>query len=249
MMADQPYPHPPITEAIIQISFAVAVSAVDLNKVNGIFGRFYPQHQNARNVNVAVEMAPSSDVEPRAQVQHQEDGHRRGSDDQTEVVVLWPTSFVFSQLAPYPGWDAFFERFDRDWALWKKAVGYRRIIRVGVRYINRIDIPIAGGVIEYENYLNIYPHIPDELGPNQAYGVQVRLPIPGLGCSMTINSSSIPSPLLDRASFIFDQDIAKDTGVPQNDEGLYKLLDDIHLKKNEVFEACITEQARELFRT
>lgn len=245
-MADQSYSKPPITEAVIQISIASTLGADDLNSVNQSFARLYPNHINVQNVGLAVEVP--SEGQPKTQVQHHEAGHRRSIDDQTQVVVLWPTSFVISQLAPYPGWDEFFDRFDRDWALWKKVVGYKKISRIGVRYINRIDIPLTGPVTDYEKYLNIYPQVPEQLGPNLAYGVQVRLPISDLGCILTMNSSSTPSILLNHASFIFDQDIAKEAEVPQHDKDIYKLLGDIHIKKNEIFEACITDQARELFR-
>jgi uncharacterized protein (TIGR04255 family) len=247
-MADPPYSRPPITEAIIQIRLASALATDDLTKINESFARFYPNHLMAQNLNFAVEVPAGAGARPRTQVHHQELGHRRGIDDQTQLVVLWPTSFVISQLAPYPGWSAFFGRFDRDWTLWKKTVGYQKVSRVGVRYINRIDIPIIGPVTEYEKYLNIYPYVPEQLGPNLAYGVQVRLPIMDLQCILTINSSSVESVLLDHRSFLFDQDITKEVDAPQNDKDLYKLLDDIHLKKNEVFEACITDEARELFR-
>ena len=110
------------------------------------------------------------------------------------------------------------------------------------------DIPITGSVTYYEKYLNIYPYVPEQWAPNLGYGVQVQLPIADIGCVLTINSSSVPSMLLNHASFMFDQDIAKTADVPQNDKDLYKLLEDIHVKKNEVFEACITDEARELFR-
>jgi uncharacterized protein (TIGR04255 family) len=247
-MADQPYSKPPITEAVIQIHLADVLETDDLNKVNGSFSRLYPNHLDVQNLNFAVEMTSKIGDQPKTQVHHQETGHRRGIDDQTQVVVLWPTSLIISQLAPYPGWNDFFGRFDRDWTLWKRVVGYRKIHRVGVRYINRIDIPITDQVAYYEKYLNIYPSVPEQWGPNLAYGVQVQLPIADLGCILTINSSSVPAILLDHASFIFDQDIAKEANVPQNDKDLYKLLEDIHIKKNEIFESCITDEARELFR-
>jgi hypothetical protein len=48
-MAPQPYARPPITEAIIQINFAgLTAAGDDLAKVNGIFARLYPQHQEIR---------------------------------------------------------------------------------------------------------------------------------------------------------------------------------------------------------
>jgi len=180
-------------------------------------------------------------------IRNNEIGHRRSSDDQTQIVILWPRSFVFSQLAPYPGWDVFFAPFVRDWTLWKKTVGYRKVSRVGVRYINRIDIPITSDLTHYEEFLNLYPRFPDELGPVLAYGIQTQFPYPEIDGRITINSASVPSPLLGYSSFIFDQDIYKENDIPQTEEGLHKLLNDIHLKKNTIFEACITDRARERF--
>lgn len=245
-MGVQTYKRPPIIEAMIQVSFADRLHADELAKADAALSQYYAQHHGSKNINFAVTLEPSSNAEPRTQFQSEE-GHRRNSADHTEVVVLWPRSFLMSQLAPYPGWAEFFGRFQRDWALWKKAVGYRKIIRIGVRYVNRIDIPVTGQIVDYENYLRIYPHVPDYFGPNQAYAIQIRFPIPDLGCGLLINSSSAPPPLLGHSSFILDQDIARDVDIPQKDEALYDLLNDIHTKKNEVFEACITDRARELF--
>lgn len=246
-MAEQPYKRPPITEAVIHIAFGAAVSVADLEKVNRALTESYPQHQDTRNVNVEFAVPQNATATPAARLRNNEMGHRRSSDDQTQIIVLWPTSVVFSQLAPYPGWNEFFGRFIRDWALWKKANGHRNIVRIGVRYVNRIDIPITGPLIKHEEYIDIYPHLPVGMDSLLAYGVQVQLPFPEINGRITINSSNIPSPMLDRASFLFDQDLFKDNDCPQNDEGLYKLLEEIHVKKNAVFEACITDRARELF--
>lgn len=246
-MAEQPYKRPPITEAVIALTFAETIDSRDLDKADSHFGRLYPHHQDIRNLNVQVMMPTTPELGPDTTIQKDEMGHRRSSDDETQIVILWPTSFIFSHLAPYPGWDDFFERFVRDWALWKKVIGYRKIRRVGVRYVNRIDIPISVDVTHYEEFLNLYPKIPDELGPVFAYGIQTQLPYPEIDGRITINSASIPSPLLGHASFIFDQDIFKEINIPQLEDGLYKLLNEIHVKKNAVFEACITYRARELF--
>jgi uncharacterized protein (TIGR04255 family) len=248
-MAEQPYKRPPITEAVIALTLGEAIEARDLDKTDTNFAKLYPHHPDARNLDVHVLMPPGPELAPDTTIRKDEMGHRRSSNDQTQIVILWPTSFVFSQLAPYPGWDDFFDRFVRDWALWKKVVGYRKISRVGVRYINRIDIPITGDLTHYEKFLNLYPRIPDELGSVFAYGIQAQLPCPEIDGRITINSGSIPSPLLGHASFIFDQDIYKETNSPQTEDGLYKLLNEIYVKKNVVFEACITDRARELFNS
>jgi uncharacterized protein (TIGR04255 family) len=248
-VAEQPYKRPPITEAIIEIRFATAIDADAIAKTGAAYRQLYPSEQIAKNVNVAVDVAGRENDPPRAQI-NEETGHRRSSADLTELILIWPFTFVVSQLAPYPGWREFFARFVRDWTLWKKAVGYRKIGRVGVRYINRIDIPVVAGspTMEEAEFLNVYPHLPEALGVTFGYGVQALLAIQDIGCKLVLNSSVVPSPLLNHTSFMLDQDIAKEVDLPQRDEQLYELLEEIRVKKNSVFESCITDRARELFQ-
>ena len=163
-------------------------------------------------------------------------------------MLFQPNSVAVAQLAPYPGWEVFFPRFVRDWEAWKREAGYRQIIRVGVRFINRIDIPIVSGLIEEAEYLSVYPKLPDSLGPVTGYGVQAQLPMQDIGCNLTINSAAVPSPMLEHGSILLDLDIAKEVNPPQKDEEIFELLGRIRIKKNEIFEACITRKAKELFQ-
>ena len=244
-MPEHAYKRPPITEAVVAIAFATATDSRDLDKVDSSLAGIYPHHQTARNINLEFLMPPTHDTAAGTKIR-EEIGHRRSSDDQTQIVILWPTSFIFSQLAPYPGWDDFLARFTRDWAIWRRVAGYRRLSRVGVRYINRIDIPVTGNVTHYDEFLNVFPKTPEDLGALFAYGIQIQFPFPEIEGKITINSGSVASPLLNHISLLFDQDISKEANVPQNEEGIYNLLQQIHLKKNAVFEACITDRAREL---
>jgi uncharacterized protein (TIGR04255 family) len=241
------YKHAPITEAVIEIRFAAPMDSADVDKVSDKFSSHYPQHQSVQNVKFAVEL-PAGQKDTATAEFDREVGHRRSSSDMTHLLVLWPSAIVVSQLAPYPGWDRFFERFVRDWKLWKRIIGFRTIGRLGVRYINRIDIPISGPVMEFETFLNVYPKLPDILGPVGAYAVQAVLPIVDIGCKLTLNSAVVPAPILGHASFVVDQDIAKEVNLPQSDEAIYELLNEIRVRKNNVFESCISNRARELFQ-
>jgi uncharacterized protein (TIGR04255 family) len=247
-MSEQPYKQPPITEAVIELRFATPIEASDIAKVSAKFKSLYPQQQPITDVRVHLNL-PSGQQPITTARPIETHGSRLSTPDQTQIVLIWPAMFVFSQLAPYPGWDAFFERFHRDWTLWKRAMSYRKITRIGVRYINRIDVP-AGDVpiIQHEDYLNIYPHVPAEFQALTAYSVVTQLPIPDIECMLTLSSLSAPSPLLGHAAFIIDQDIAKEGDPPQNDDAIYTLLSQIRSKKNQVFEACVKPRARELFK-
>jgi uncharacterized protein (TIGR04255 family) len=49
-------------------------------------------------------------------------------------------------------------------------------------------------------------------------------------------------------AILMDIDVSQSTSVPQNDEDIFALLNEMRVKKNNVFEACVTDQSRELFR-
>ncbi len=247
-MTQSPYKSAPITEAVIEIKFANPLSEDLFASVSRKFNKHYLKHQNVQNLSVAVQIPTNQTETPKTAID-KELGHRLSSEDMTELIVLWPSTFMVSQLAPYPGWDVFFQRFVRDWAIWKRNVNFREVSRIGVRYINRIDIPKSkdGKPLEYEAYLNVYPKVPDILGPVNAYAVQAGFPIEDIRCQLTLNSAVVAAPILDHVSFVMDQDIAREIDPPQSDEAIFALLNAIRIKKNVVFESCISDLARSLF--
>lgn len=243
------YEQPPITEAVIGINFETPIGEDELSSLQEKFKQFYPNHQPVENLSLKVELGVGEGNKKTANTDvAREIGHRRSTADMTELLIVLPKSIVVSQLAPYPGWDSFFERFVRDWKLLKRILGFQSIQRLGVRYINRIDIPCDTPIIEHEEYLNIYPKITNQFGSLAAYAVQAQIFMEDLECMLTINSAAVPAPILNHASFVIDQDIARDINVPQKDDDIFGLIQKIRVRKNEVFESCVTDRARALFK-
>lgn len=247
-MPNQPYSHPPITEAVIEIRFADAVSDRLLLSVSHALAQRYPGEQVLQNMQLEVSVAASSRP-ATAQWAAGPQAYRRASSSEAELAIVAPTSLIVSQLPDYPGWEVFFDRFRQDWSLWKREVGYQKIVRVGVRYINRLDLPAAGPVVDHEHYLNVFARTPDELGPTMLYGVQAIFRSEPANGLITINSGIVPSPLEGYLSIMLDIDVGRDNDLPQRDEGLLSLLQELRVEKNRLFEACITDRARELFST
>lgn len=241
-----PYSHPPITEAVIEVKFATPLDSKAFEKLNTKFNKSYPDDKVIQSVRfeLIVNAGGQHSQTPKSDGQT---GHRRSSADMTQLLVLWPDSFVVSQLAPYIGWEAFFDRFTRDWKAWKRSSGFREINRIGVRFINRIDIPLENGIAQHEEYLNIYPKLPESIEAVDSYAVQTLSRLEDIHCTLTINSASVPSPLLGHVSFMLDIDIAKAADLPQNDKEIFQLLNQIREKKNQIFEDCVGDRARELF--
>lgn len=243
------YIHPPITEAVIGINFIETLDEDTKTSLTKKLSAHYPVHQPIENLSVSVDLRTTKDREQTANTQvSKETAHRLGSADMTELALVFPRSFVVSQMAPYPGWESFFERFVRDWKLVRRILGFREIARIGVRFINRIDIPIDGPVVEHEKYLNIYPHVSDKYGAISAYAVQAQIFMDDMRCKLLLNSASVPSPLLNTASFLIDIDISRDVEVPQKDEDILSLVSSVRPRKNDVFESCVTDLSRGLFK-
>lgn len=241
------YSAPPITEAVIGISFASPIDQKKIDTVNTRFKINYPNHQLVSNYGVAVNIPMGNGNQPTTNI-NKENGYRHSSLDMTQLLVLWQSSFIVSQLAPYKGWEHFFSRFVSDWNIWKKTIGFQTIQRIGVRFINRIDIPVKDSSVSHEEFLNVYPKLPANLDPIDAYAVQASMRFPDIDCVLRINSAAVPSPILDHIAFVIDIDISREVNPPQNDEEIFDILNAIRIKKNEVFESCVSDRARELFK-
>src|SRR6266403_3430526 len=125
-MPEQPYKRPPITEAVIGLRFADPIDSATLDKVASGLKPFYPREDILKGVQIPISLNATPPPSPQTIEQI---GYRLSSLDQTHILILMPTppSLTMSQLAPYPGWDQFFGRFCRDWDVWKKSAGYRKI--------------------------------------------------------------------------------------------------------------------------
>ena len=247
MAQSKTYARPPITEAVIEVAFTSALNKKDLVKLSKKYQSHYPKEDSVSNFEVEVNVRGVELDETTAKLKNQRLGHRRSSEDMCQLLVLWPKTLTIAQLAPYDGWATFYQRFNRDWRTLKSTVAQREIERIGIRYINRIDIPVSSPVIEHEEFLNIFPKLPDMLQPMNAFNIQAQVYLQDIDCQLRINSAAVPSPLIDHASFVVDLDFLRVQNVPQNDRALQNLLNTIRNKKNEVFESLITDKARALF--
>lgn len=240
------YKSPPITEAVIGITFSAPIKQSDIESVLKKFAASYPDSQTITTNVVSVDFGTDQTNIPTTDV-NKSIGHRLSTSDMTEILLLLPTSFTISQLPPYQGWDTFQSRFIRDWNVLRRVTGFQTIKRVGVRYINRIDIPATKSVFEYEKYLNVYPKMPELLNPLEAYAIQTVAHLKDINCQLKLSTANVPSPILDHGSFVIDQDISTEVNPPQSDKDLFDLLNKIRIQKNSIFEACISPHARKLF--
>ncbi len=238
----QKYKHPPIVEAVIDFKLSEPLTKTLVNKAKKYFLKEYPFCEDTHLLGVYLNPASKS-----AEYKEEASGYKISSNDGADILLINTHAFTVSRLAPYPGWNIIRERAEKDWKEWKKIVN-PKIRRVGVRYINRVDIPISsGGRIEYEDYLKIFPQLPDnEIPVLSQYAMQIVVPLEN-NMSLLLNSATVPSPLLNHVSYILDIDISKEITESISEKEVWDLIDDMRYHKNRIFESSVTDKAKELF--
>lgn len=233
------YSKAPITEAVIELRFSEDLSFEDIQKRIDKFKKLYPQE--SRTVAFTGEMSErgfSGTQEPI--------GIRLSTGDELQVLVINKNNFTVSQLAPYVGWDNFFARFIRDLDLFLDKFGNKNFVRIGMRYINRVDVPLER--VTVSDYLRVYPEIPD-LGKVTAksFALQSTQDLGDGQFGVTLQTANVDSPVPGAISFLLDIDLFTNNEVPRRRDRLVEVMHSMREIKNQVFEASITDKSRELF--
>ncbi len=96
----------------------------------------------------------SSASEPTQHV----DGYLLHTADEKQVFQARMDGFSFNRLKPYETWEALRDEAKRLWGLYEE-VASPEIQRIGLHYINKIDIPMP--VRDFKDYLAAGPPVPE----------------------------------------------------------------------------------------
>jgi uncharacterized protein (TIGR04255 family) len=120
-----------------------------------------------------------------------------------------------------------------------------QVTRVGVRYINQLDLPST--MRDFNDYIRTYPQVSSDL-PQALAGFfsQVQIPLPDIEAMLLVTVTTVPPPSVNVASVVLDIDVFKENLKPMPDSKIWESLDVLRRRKNLAFEACITNNTREL---
>jgi uncharacterized protein (TIGR04255 family) len=246
--AQSHYNHAPITEAIIDLHCELPNSAglKDLLGVHVRLAESYPKQGELRSITAQfAHFAPGSSLSSAEQLV----GYRFVNNDDNRVALVRLDGLSFSWLAPYDRWESFRTEARRVWEIYSSVLNPTQITRVGVRYVNRIDIPVSPGQgIELDDYFRtgarIAPELPQRL---DAYFVRLQLPLSHLKGTLIITQTALPPRSPATLSAVLDIDtIVADELV--DEATAWKYVDDLRAEKNLAFEACITDRVRDLIK-
>ncbi len=243
------YNKAPITEAIIElhVSPRAELSLEELCQLQLEEEENYPQQESIREVSGRLEVHPNHGTSTSSR--SQKIGFKQVSKDKKHIWQSRLKGFAFSRLAPYESWEPFQTEAMRLWLRYREQTQPQKVTRLAVRFINRIDIPNTGEV-ELKDYFRTSPEVSADLPQQQLSGFFMQLQISQIDLpgSVLINQTMIPPVREGVISVVLDIDVFRDIDVPQKEEEIWDFFELLHGRKNDIFEACITDSTRELIK-
>jgi uncharacterized protein (TIGR04255 family) len=167
------------------------------------------------------------------------------TEDKKMLVQVGPRLLAINVLKTYPHWEGFKPRIEMAWKSLQAAIEVQGLERIGLRYINHIELPAQGG--ELAEYFEFYPFVGQRL-PQQMVsflaGVEFSYADDRDHCR--VQFTRIPASG-GRSLFMLDIDyfLAR-PGAVKPAEAL-AWVEEAHSRVEEVFEGCITDKLREMF--
>lgn len=239
------YSKAPITEAIldIQVEAAEGLTANSLASCQDSVRDDYPTKRELKAAYAHIEVGRQLSTSTTSE----ELGFAFVSKDEKQLFQVRKNGFTANRLAPYSLWEKFSQEARKLWIIYRDAAKPRRITRVALRYINRIDIPDSPA--ELKDYFRTSPEVASELPQSMSgFFMQLVLPLEDVRASVNIVQTIVEPPRPGVVSVVLDLDFFRTAELPESDEDLWKLFEELRSKKNFVFEACITEKTKELIR-
>lgn len=175
-------------------------------------------------------------------------GLRYTSADGKQVILFNKDGFVFSRLKPYLSWDCFVKEGLAAWNVFKRVAQPDLVIRIGLRMINRVTIPI--GTFQIEDYLATAPQAPKGFDiPYQGFMHHESFALPDTPYGVTVVKTILPPVKGEPGpAIVIDIDAFLTPNEMVGDETLVELLTDMRWIKNKVFFGTVTAKTLEAFK-
>jgi uncharacterized protein (TIGR04255 family) len=239
------YRRAPIIEAIIDLRTAPVLDEKLVEKISKKLAKRYPNRAMQHTTEFLVDGTGGN-----VAIQQKASGFQLTTDDQADIAIVGQNGLVAARLPPYPGWDIFRSAARANFFDWRQVAPAHPIVRIGVRYINRIDIPTGSTMtVNLDNYLTMHPKADAFERPLHGFMVQATIPTFLPHWSATLTTAPFqPNPIPGHISIVLDIEVFRTSEIPASEENLWVTLDESRIIKNDLFERALTPAAKELFR-
>lgn len=245
-----PYANAPIVEALLDIRCAPSegVGFDAFEAMKGAESERYPVAGLMEEMKGQMQANLAEGAQPpfATEASRRSIGYSGASREKLQGFQATIEGFTFSRLKPYLGWEAFRQEARRLWEAFRQISQPRSITRVAIRTINRLELP--GPAAKPGEYLKTLPLVAEGAGTQvQGLFMQVVVAQPDIDAVAIITESTNVPATPDNVVVLLDIDLWRANNVPQDEAALWSLLETMRDKKDDIFEACITDKMRERF--
>jgi uncharacterized protein (TIGR04255 family) len=202
----------------------------------------FPKWHQVAQINTFISATPEI-TEPLSEASHLIQFLRN---DEQAIIQIGPHTLAVSHLKPYPSWSEFLALIDGTLKTYREVANPKRLDSIRLHYINRIEI--IGEDIRLGDYFEFSPFVgkrmPQSFG---AFIVGIQVPYENERDILRLQSRNISIEQPNLAVIILELSyvLMKPGEVALDD--INGWLNMAHSRIEESFEACITDQLRNIF--
>jgi uncharacterized protein (TIGR04255 family) len=237
------YARPPITEAVLELRFEGLMDSRDLERTRDRFKSKYSNVEQVREFQVSV--LPDGKLAQKIT----SSGFKMTDKNAVDVLRLAPSVLGTIRLAPYERWEKLLSQAKENFETLTKLLGRKKVIRIGTRFINRIDIP--NSLLEgrkLSDFFRIGAIAIPEVRSVSAVSLAVNAVHAGTGAKLIVQSGTVEPALIDHTSVSLDTDAYWDADIPLRVDEMWEKTRILREAKNSIFERSITDHMRSLFQ-
>ncbi|NTV29685.1 MAG: TIGR04255 family protein [Candidatus Omnitrophica bacterium] len=209
----------------------------------------FPEKQTRVSWESSFKVEPNTP--PQVSQHKREDGYLFHASDKSQLVQARLDGFTFNKLRPYDKWESFKDKAKELYAHYLEIAKPKNVVRLGLRYINRIEVPLISP-IRFEEYFLLRPELPSTLPQRTKHFLtQVVLADDSIGAEAIV-TERLEKPLHkdgnDFLPVLLDIDVVKTLSLSPSDIELWNLFEKLKLFEDSIFLESLTARAKELFK-
>jgi len=238
------FKNPPIIEAVIALSVAPQPDSV-IEKFRGFVsdvvaeGYRQPEPITEHQIQLKIDGETSSFDKSASPF-----GIKFLSEDGLHAVQFNKGFFVFSRLGQYDCWEKFRDEARKLWDFYSRVCESIEVRSVGVRYINKLFIPVG---VDPEIYVTAFPKLPDNMSnPISDLYMRVGMEVAEPPGRFIHTQAILPPEKEGFVTLIFDNDFRFPV-AGKSEAQIWEMLESVRELKDRYFVYLTTEKMRDTF--